>query len=198
MNENNTYSLVTWRRNYIERLVGRLYGYKEGIITIEFPNGIIKTLKTKNVAKRLDQILKQLMGADNQTYTDKWVEELREKRKAFSKEEIEELKIIVTKENFPFWKKQFEDLPKGAGVYCLKFPNNKIFLGQSVNIKKKVLEILTKLDNSAATPQWIGKCLKENLDLDLAAIEVSYELSGSRKELLKEKLEKCNKEGCYN
>lgn len=89
---------LAWRRNYIRQITdGDLYDFKEGKIYIQFPSGELKISKTKNVSKRLDQILYQLMSPHPKSYQDTWIRKIREGRGHYTIEEIKNLKIWVEK-----------------------------------------------------------------------------------------------------
>lgn len=87
-----------WRRWYVQSKVGSYYNICGGIIKIEFPNGFKKVLRTGNLAKRLDDIIYQLMSPRNKLCKDTWIRKLKAGREPFSYKEINELKITIIKD----------------------------------------------------------------------------------------------------
>ena len=88
-------SIPTWRHNFIYERVGSLYSCGGGIIHIKFSEDHIQKIKSKNVAKTLDNIIYQLMAPRYVKRTTKWIEKILEGRHPYTVEEIENLKIWV-------------------------------------------------------------------------------------------------------
>ena len=93
---------LKFRRDDIIYLVGGIYDCGGGVIRIEFPNGHIQKVRTKNLAKRLDSIFYQLMAPSNRKCQDTWIRKLKAGRRPFTYKEILDLKIQVKKENGDF------------------------------------------------------------------------------------------------
>lgn len=93
---------LTFRRQYIQYLVGGIYDCGGGVIRIEFPDHYVQKVRTKNLAKRLDSIFYQLMAPSNRKCQDTWIRKLKAGRRPFTYKEILELKIQVKKENGDF------------------------------------------------------------------------------------------------
>ena len=66
-----------------------------GIIHIKFSENHTREIKSKNVAKTLDNIIYQLMAPPHVKRTTKWIKEILEGRRPYTVEEIEKLKIWV-------------------------------------------------------------------------------------------------------
>lgn len=93
---------ITFRRWYIKKLVGGIYDCGGGAVRIEFPDHSYKVIRTKNLAKRLDDIFYQLMAPRNKLCKDTWIRKLKAGRQPFTYKEILNLKIQVRKENGNF------------------------------------------------------------------------------------------------
>lgn len=93
------YDSLTFRREYIKQLVGGIYDCGGGVIRIEFPDHSYKILRTKNLAKRLDNIFYQLMAPRHINCNDTWVGKLKAERGPLNFEEILKLKIQVRKDD---------------------------------------------------------------------------------------------------
>lgn len=187
-------TLPEWRHNYIRRLVGDIYDCGGGQFTIEFPNGFSKTLKTKNFAKRLDNIFYQLMAASDKSCDDVWIQKIKEGRHPYTTKEIRELKIHFVKEDtciiFIDWKNKVKQYPRSAGVYIMTFPNGKKYLGQTNNFQKRFEGHFSGLfgDRKSEGMSWYSKCLEDNPQLKPEDIEIECIPTGSRKALEKEML----------
>lgn len=84
-----------WRHNFVYNKVGSLYSCGGGIIHIKFSEDYTRKIKSKNVAKTLDNIIYQLMAPPHVKRKNKWINELLEGRYPYTVEEIEKLKIWV-------------------------------------------------------------------------------------------------------
>lgn len=93
---------LTFRRQYIQYLVGGIYDCGGGVIRIEFSDHYVQKVRTKNLAKRLDSIFYQLMAPSNRKCQDTWIRKLKAGRRPFTYKEILDLKIQVKKENGDF------------------------------------------------------------------------------------------------
>lgn len=89
-------SIPQWRHNFVYERVGSLYSCGGGIIHIKFSEDYIQKIKSKNVAKTLDNIIYQLMAPPYVKRKNKWIEKILEGRHPYAVEEIENLKIWVT------------------------------------------------------------------------------------------------------
>jgi len=89
-------SVPQWRHNFVYNKVGSLYSCGGGIIHIKFSEDHIQKIKSKNVAKTLDNIIYQLMAPLYIKRKNKWIEKILEGRQPYAVEEIENLKIWVT------------------------------------------------------------------------------------------------------
>ena len=89
-------SIPAWRHNFVYERVGSLYSCGGGIIHIKFSEDHIQKIKSKNVAKTLDNIIYQLMAPLYVKRKNKWTEKILEGRHPYAVEEIENLKIWVT------------------------------------------------------------------------------------------------------
>lgn len=89
-------SIPQWRHNFVYERVGSLYSCGGGIIHIKFSEDHIQKIKSKNVAKTLDNIIYQLMAPPYVKRKNKWIEKILEGRHPYTVEEIENLKIWVT------------------------------------------------------------------------------------------------------
>ena len=88
-------SIPEWRHNFVYNKVGSLYSCGGGIIHIKFSEDYTREIKSKNVAKTLDNIIYQLMAPPHVKRKNKWINELLEGRHPYTVEEIEKLKIWV-------------------------------------------------------------------------------------------------------
>lgn len=90
------FTLTDWRHKFVNTLIGHgpdLCG--GGRIRIEFPCGHIQKVRTKNLSKRLDDIIYQLMAPANKTCKDTWIRKLKAGRQHYTIKEIKDLKIQV-------------------------------------------------------------------------------------------------------
>lgn len=86
------------RHQLVASITGGIYDCGGGTIRIEFPNGHIQKLRTKNLARRLDEVFRQLMSLKVGPSTEKWIKQIREGRPPYSFEELRELNIKVRKD----------------------------------------------------------------------------------------------------
>lgn len=163
-------SEVQWRRNLIKQITGGdVYDYKEGFITIEAPAaGFCKDIYSSNVSIRLDGIIHQLLnGGDN---IETWIENLiKEKGRAFTLEEVKQLKITVSKGNSKIKEEIaiiLQQFPKEKvrGGFEIKFPNGKIYYSTSKDIKTQVRKHLNGIFNKP-TLSWHSTAAIDNPDL---------------------------------
>lgn len=88
-------SIPKWRHKFVAHYTGQIYSCGGGEITIELPDGSSKTFKTSNLAKRLDNLIYQLMSPRTVKTNDKWIASYKEKFSPLTIEQIEDLKIWV-------------------------------------------------------------------------------------------------------
>ena len=93
--KNNNLSIPKWRHQFVARYTGQIYSCGGGEITIELPDGSCKTFKTSNLAKRLDNLIYQLMAPRTTRINDKWIAAYKEKFSPLTIEQIQDLKIWV-------------------------------------------------------------------------------------------------------
>ena len=93
--KNNNLSIPKWRHQFVARYTGQIYSCGGGEITIELPDGSCKTFKTSNLAKRLDNLIYQLMAPRTTRINDKWIAAYKEKFSPLTIEQIEGLNIQV-------------------------------------------------------------------------------------------------------
>ena len=84
-----------WRHKFVAHYTGQIYSCGGGEITIELPDGSRKTFKTSNLAKRLDNLIYQLMSPRTVKTNDKWIAAYKEKFSPLTIKQIRELKIWV-------------------------------------------------------------------------------------------------------
>ena len=84
-----------WRHKFVAHYTGQIYSCGGGEITIELPDGSRKTFKTSNLAKRLDNLIYQLMSPRPVKTNDKWIAAYQEKFSPLTIEQIQYLKIWV-------------------------------------------------------------------------------------------------------
>lgn len=93
--------LSTLRKKYVYQLIGSTNC--GGTVRIEFPNGLIKKIRTKNLFTRLDNIFYQLMAPNRTKIVDTWIRKLKAERQSpFTYDEIKELKIWVQRDDGNF------------------------------------------------------------------------------------------------
>lgn len=163
--------IVQLRRKYIYKLVGGFYSCGGGVITMEFPNGLVKKIKTKNLARRLDEIFRQLMGVKEK---EAWIANLKKTYGIFSLKEIKQIKIKIEEENkkdraLRLSKSHLKE-ENSPATFILTFPNNKCYLGRARNAKVRIAAILTQLFKKELS--WAAKCLEENPNLTAKSIQI--------------------------
>lgn len=94
-------SLSEWRHQFVNNTIK---SYPDicggGIIRIEFPTiPHIQRIRTKNLCKRLDNIIYQLMSPRYKNCGDKWIRKIKNDHLPFTIEEIKQLKISVKKDS---------------------------------------------------------------------------------------------------
>lgn len=82
---------IKGRRQYIYQIAGSYKYQRGGTITIDF-NTVVLTFKTKNVARRLDEIFNDLMRGKSKY---KNIQQILEGRRNFTLEEIKNLPINI-------------------------------------------------------------------------------------------------------
>lgn len=99
--KNYGYTITEWRHYFVNKTIGSTPDTcGGGTIRIEFPNlNFVKHIRTKNLCKRLDQILYQLMTSRYKTSGDPWIRKIKAGRLPFSIKEIKELKIQFRRES---------------------------------------------------------------------------------------------------
>ena len=86
------------RHQLVASITGGIYDCGGGIIRIEFDNGYVHKLRTKNLARRLDEVFRQLMAPKLGPSTEKWIKQIREGRQQFTFEELRELNIKIRRD----------------------------------------------------------------------------------------------------
>lgn len=83
-----------WRHNFVYKKVGSLYTCGGGEITITLPNNQSYTVKTKNLAKRLDKLISNLMSPTIKV-NDRWIENYKQSNSPLTIEDVENLEIKI-------------------------------------------------------------------------------------------------------
>ena len=181
-----------WRHNLSYQIAGSLYYCGGGTVTIEMPDGSVHSSKTKNLAKRVDQLIANLMCPRMNKVNVSWIQEYKDKYGPLSIDDIENLNITVKSEQIKYTSKILEGIHETAGVYIITFPNGKKYLGQSKNIKHRLSEHFSYLSNYfnyKSAPDWYGICLKENPGLQLEKISIEFIAAKNCRELESEMLQ---------
>lgn len=84
-----------WRHKFVAHYTGQIYSCGGGEIIIELPDGSRKIFKASNLAKRLDNLIYQLMAPRTTKINDKWIASYKEKFSPLTIEQIEGLNIQV-------------------------------------------------------------------------------------------------------
>lgn len=95
---------------------------------------------------------------------------------------------------------KYSELPiKTCGIYKINFPNGKVYIGRSIDIKRRIWEHYTKIDN---TPCYFAlkKYYKSYLDIDVSILEEikDYSLIYEAETKWIKEYDSLNKEKGYN
>lgn len=165
-------SEVRKRHNLVYRIAGSWYDEVPGTICIE-RNGETYRFKSKNVARRLNEIFTDLT---NGSRSCKQIAALLD---SFDDEvdvaALEKLNIVIEEGNSLIQRYAARLPNKCHGMYLLTFPNGKIYVGVSKDVKQRVLQHIKGLFQLGGKQlSWYDQVRKENDLVGFESVQVEY------------------------